>query len=74
MTQKDWKASAWLGIITAGLLWIDFRWVEEKLKSLVGGSGCGVMVSVSTDQDNNVLYLLQSHYDQEWQSTTISLG
>jgi len=25
MTQKDWKASAWLGIITAGLLWIDFR-------------------------------------------------
>ena len=27
MTQKDWKASAWLGIITAGLLWMDFRLV-----------------------------------------------
>lgn len=25
MTEKEWKASAWLGLITAGMLWIDFR-------------------------------------------------
>ena len=25
MAQRDWKATQWLGILTAGLLWIDFR-------------------------------------------------
>ena len=28
MAQKDWKASGWLGIITAGLLWMDFRYFQ----------------------------------------------
>nr|XP_014354029.1 PREDICTED: uncharacterized protein LOC106706926 [Latimeria chalumnae] len=29
MIEKDWKASEWLGLITAGLLWIDFRHAER---------------------------------------------
>jgi len=34
MAQKDWKASGWLGIITAGLLWMDFRPGTDFEKSL----------------------------------------
>lgn len=26
MLAKSWEASEWLGLITAGLLWVDFRW------------------------------------------------
>lgn len=25
MTVKDWKAKSWLGLLTAGMLWIEFR-------------------------------------------------
>lgn len=25
MLTDDWEASEWLGLITAGLLWVDFR-------------------------------------------------
>jgi hypothetical protein len=25
MTLRGWKAKEWLGLLTAGLLWIDFR-------------------------------------------------
>ena len=28
MAEKDWKQTGWLGVITAGLLWIDFRYVS----------------------------------------------
>lgn len=34
MAQKDWKATQWLGIITAGLLWMDFRPGSEFEKSM----------------------------------------
>lgn len=26
MLANNWEASEWLGLITAGLLWVDFRW------------------------------------------------
>ncbi|XP_035493936.2 uncharacterized protein LOC118312945 [Scophthalmus maximus] len=29
MLAKDWEASEWLGLITAGLLWVDFRNAEK---------------------------------------------
>ncbi|KAJ8335643.1 hypothetical protein SKAU_G00389850 [Synaphobranchus kaupii] len=42
MVAKNWEASEWLGLITAGLLWIDFRNSEKSddhfekcIKSLV---------------------------------------
>lgn len=25
MTTRNWKAKEWLGLLTAGMLWIDFR-------------------------------------------------
>ena len=25
MLAQDWEASEWLGLVTAGLLWVDFR-------------------------------------------------
>ena len=34
MTLKGWKAKGWLGIITAGLLWIDFRDAKNFTKSI----------------------------------------
>ncbi|XP_065054664.1 uncharacterized protein LOC135683358 isoform X2 [Rhopilema esculentum] len=34
MAQKDWKATAWLGIITAGMLWMDFRPDADLAKSI----------------------------------------
>ncbi|KAG5848464.1 hypothetical protein ANANG_G00098730 [Anguilla anguilla] len=30
MVAKNWEASEWLGLITAGLLWIDFRNAEKS--------------------------------------------
>ena len=33
MAQKDWKATQWLGIITAGLLWMDFRYVNLDFRT-----------------------------------------
>ncbi|CAI5680852.1 unnamed protein product [Oreochromis niloticus] len=29
MVTNNWEASEWLGLITAGLLWVDFRSAEE---------------------------------------------
>ena len=29
MCEKGFKAQGWLGIITAGLLWIDFRYIDK---------------------------------------------
>ncbi|XP_047434433.1 uncharacterized protein LOC125004108 [Mugil cephalus] len=29
MLSKEWEASEWLGLITAGLLWVDFRIADE---------------------------------------------
>lgn len=26
MLANDWEASEWLGLLTAGLLWVDFRY------------------------------------------------
>lgn len=37
MLQRDWKAASWLGLITAGALWVDFRdpdKVETRIESL----------------------------------------
>ena len=39
MMERDWKASSWLGIATAGLLWQDFRSedkIEKGIESLSG--------------------------------------
>nr|XP_046234574.1 uncharacterized protein LOC124053454 [Scatophagus argus] len=30
MLANDWEASEWLGLITAGLLWVDFRNAEKE--------------------------------------------
>lgn len=37
MLERNWKATQWLGLITAGLLWIDFRSmdnIETRIQSL----------------------------------------
>lgn len=37
MLQRNWKATSWLGLVTAGLLWIDFRNsdnIETRIESL----------------------------------------
>ena len=38
MCEKGFKAQGWLGIITAGLLWIDFRYIDKCFASFCSTS------------------------------------
>ena len=38
MCEKGFKAQGWLGIITAGLLWIDFRYIDKYFASFCSTS------------------------------------
>eukprot|EP00794_Sanderia_malayensis_P014117 gene14117-15593_t len=55
MTQKDWKQTGWLGIVTAGLLWMDFRpgtnfdkSIESLTKEVIHVSGGKMQLSAPT--------------------------
>ena len=38
MCENGFKAQGWLGIITAGLLWIDFRYIDKYFASFCSTS------------------------------------
>ncbi|XP_074655014.1 uncharacterized protein LOC141908741 [Tubulanus polymorphus] len=56
MTEPSWKATGWLGIITAGLLWIDFRnesnldtRIDSLAKEIVHAGGNAVQSAISPE-------------------------
>ena len=52
MCEKGFKAQGWLGIITAGLLWIDFRQTKTNINNNADDY-------VDYDNDNNNFHLHQ---------------